>query len=156
MADIEILPFIKEYQDEITIMVQEIAQEFVVPISNGTKAVTPSLDHYWVAFHAKELVGTVGILNGDSHFSILKNLFVKKAYRGKEQGIAQLLLDKVVATLREENRGCIYLGTMEQFVAAHHFYQKNGFQRIPKEQLPLFFIANPIDAVFYKKELDLP
>ncbi len=50
-----------------------------------------------------------------------------------------------------EGMSCIYLGTMSQFKAAHKFYEKNGFKKIIISNLPLSFITNPIDDVFYKK-----
>jgi GNAT superfamily N-acetyltransferase len=59
-------------------------------------------------------------------------MFVRKDYRGKELGIAQLLLDNLVAYCRENDINAIYLGTVD-LKAAHRFYEKNGFTRIAKE-----------------------
>jgi GNAT superfamily N-acetyltransferase len=80
-------------------------------------------------------------------------MFVKKGYRGKDYGISQLLLTKVFDWSIKQSASSIYLGTMNQFKAAHKFYEKNGFQKIIKSKLPLNFIQNPIDDIFYKKHL---
>lgn len=42
---------------------------------------------------------------------------------------------------------------MNKFKAAHKFYEKNGFWQIDKTSLPIDFINNPVDDVFYKKNI---
>jgi GNAT superfamily N-acetyltransferase len=81
-------------------------------------------------------------------------MFVKKEFRGKDYGIAELLLYKVIDWSNSENIAHIYLGTMNQFKAAHKFYEKHGFEKIGPSNLPSSFIKNPIDDIFYKKELN--
>jgi GNAT superfamily N-acetyltransferase len=153
MHIIEIHPYKKVNQDEIGEMINEISKEFKFSIYNGRKSTGLSLDKYWVAFYKTEIVGTIGVLKIDSNTSILKNMFVKKGYRGKDYGISQLLLTKVFDWSIKQSASSIYLGTMNQFKAAHKFYEKNGFQKIIKSKLPLNFIQNPIDDIFYKKHL---
>lgn len=155
MHTVEIHSYKASYQDEIDAMINEISKEFLLPISNGSKSHGLSLDKYWVAFYKTEIVGTIGALNIDKSFSVLKNMFVKKEYRGKDYGISQLLLNKILDWSVKENISPVYLGTMNQFIAAHKFYEKNGFQKIAAGQLPSSFIKNPIDDIFYKKELFL-
>ena len=155
MLKIEIRPYHAVHQNEIDVMINEISKEFLLPISSGRKSSGVLLDKYWVAFYGSEIVGTVGILKTDSNFSVLKNMFVKKKYRGKDFGTAQLLLNSVFDWSIEEGISRIYLGTMDQFKAAHKFYEKNEFQKIGKSKLPLNFIKNPIDDVFYKKDLNM-
>lgn len=52
-------------------------------------------------------------------------------------------------------QGCttMLLGTMTQFVAAQKFYIKNGFKPLSKNELPEDFHPNPVDSLFYKKNL---
>jgi len=146
-----IKPFNTAHQKKIDIMTLEISNEFETPISNNTAPVKITLlDKYWVAFKGNEIVGTVGILKIEKQRSVLKNMFVKKNYRGKEFNTSHLLLQKAFEWCNSENITSIYLGTMKQFIGAHKFYEKNGFQRIIKNELPTSFIHNPIDSVFYK------
>ena len=144
----------KENQTEIDAMISEITQEFELPISNKGKSIYKPLDSYWIAFNETEIIGTIGVLNMENNHAILKNMFVKKEFRGTTFGISQMLLEKVFDWCSAENISTIYLGTMNQFKAAHKFYGKNGFQKIMNNELPLSFIANPIDDVFYKKNLN--
>ncbi len=148
---IEIIPFQNIHQIEIIEMINEIALEFELPISNKNKSSSQRLDNYWVAFNETEIIGTIGVLKMDNSYSILKNMFVKKEFRGATFGISQMLLEKVYNWCLTENINTIYLGTMSQFKAAHKFYEKNGFQIIMKNELPSSFITNPVDDVFYKK-----
>ena len=73
------------YQSEIDLMINDIANEFELPISNRNKPTYKLLyDKYWIAFDKSEIVGTAGIINIKNDFSILKSMFVKKEYRGKD------------------------------------------------------------------------
>lgn len=145
--------FKQEYQSGIDNMMNDIVKEFELPISNGNKSGAQPLDNYWIALHKKEIIGTVGVLKNNNS-AILKNMFVKKEFRGKDYGLAQLLLYKVIDWCHLEHIDNIYLGTMNQFKAAHKFYEKHGFIKISTNKLPSSFIINPIDDIFYKKELN--
>jgi N-acetylglutamate synthase-like GNAT family acetyltransferase len=43
----------------------------------------------------------------------------------------------------------IFLGTTSKFLAAHRFYEKNGFSEIDKQTLPATFPIMAIDSKFY-------
>ena len=144
----------KDNQIGIDAMMNEIINEFNLPNSNGSNSNSQSLNKYWVAFNKTEIIGTVGILKIDNTSSILKNMFVKKEYRGKGFTTSHSLLKKACEWSESEGMNHIYLGTMSQFKAAHKFYEKNGFQEIVKSKLPFSFITNPLDEVFYKKKLN--
>jgi N-acetylglutamate synthase-like GNAT family acetyltransferase len=151
---IKIRLYKKSDQAEIDKMIDSIATEFELPISNPSRANTPLLDKYWVSLHKNEIIGTIGVLKIGGEFSILKKMFVKREYRGKEFRIASLLLNKVFDWCNSQSIDTIYLGTMSQFKAAHKFYEKNGFETISINKLPSSFVTNPIDDVFYKKHIE--
>ena len=154
---IKITTYKSEDKQRIDVMMQEIADEFSLPISHQKAAATAKLiDHYWVAFYGKEIIGTIGILKITDNSVVLKRLFVKKAFRGKEFGTAKLLVQTVFNWCKKEKPKAIYLGTMEQFIAAQRFYEKNGFHSIFRSDLPVDFDVNPVDAVFYKMDLVKP
>ncbi len=152
---IKIHPFTEVYQNGIDKLIHDIANEFEAPISTTNKSTQQALDKYWVALHQMEIIGTIGLLKIDSTTCVLKSMFVKKQYRGTGFGTAQLLLHKVYEWCAAEGICYIYLGTMSQFEAAHKFYEKNGFEKINRDMLPSGFIANPIDDIFYKKQIRL-
>jgi GNAT superfamily N-acetyltransferase len=151
---IEIKVYSNDNQNDIDKMLSEIANEFDIPISNQSASTTAKLiDEYWVALNGNEVIGTVGVLKIENRKAVLKRMFVKKIFRGKEFGVSSLLMQKAFDWCRDENVNYIYLGTMDQFKAAHKFYEKNGFQKISKNTLPTDFVNNPVDDVFYKINL---
>ncbi|BAK59006.1 hypothetical protein LG21E12_14260 [Lactococcus garvieae] len=78
-------------------------------------------------------------------------MFVNVEYRGKS--VAQLLLDNLFEYCRIENITEIYLGTVEQFKAAHRFYEKNDFLPINEKILPKHMPRMEVDTIFYKKNI---
>jgi GNAT superfamily N-acetyltransferase len=45
----------------------------------------------------------------------------------------------------------IYLGTTEKFLAAHRFYERNGFQQITAIELPPTFPKMALDTGSYRR-----
>jgi GNAT superfamily N-acetyltransferase len=147
-----------EHQPDIDKMMLEIASEFTMSFYDPTyRAKLP--DQYWVVLHDDQVVGTAGI-NVLSGYAVLKRMFLKKDFRGREHGVAALLLQTTFCWCQENNIANMYLGTMAQFAAAQRFYEKNGFEKIPANELPADFPGNPVDTEFYKIYLsgkrDLP
>jgi len=110
--------------------------------------------NFWGAFYDGRLVGTIGFIAFDGHGAALRKMFVRSEFRGKEMGIAQLLLDTLLAHCKQNRIDDIYLGTVEQLKAAHRFYERNGFTRIEKEDLPVNFPLMSSDTMFYEVHLD--
>jgi len=81
-------------------------------------------------------------------------VFVKKEFRGEHMGVWTMLLKTAINWSKENRIKNLFLGTMTQFKAAKRFYLKNGFLKIDKMQLPLDFINNPIDDLYYKMDLN--
>jgi GNAT superfamily N-acetyltransferase len=78
-------------------------------------------------------------------------MFVAAAFRGAEQGVARKLLDTLIAWCRSKGIRELYLGTTARFLAAHRFYEKNGFTEIARETLPAGFQVMSVDTKFYKR-----
>lgn len=104
--------------------------------------------HFWGAKINGELVGTIGLIKCSDDFGAIRKMFVKKEYRGKEYGIAQLLLETLIAYSKEIGLKSLYLGTKDVLQAALRFYEKNGFTLIEKSELPKAFPIMPVDNVF--------
>jgi GNAT superfamily N-acetyltransferase len=102
------------------------------------------------------LVGTIALMNVGYHAGVIRKMFVQKDYRGKELGIAQQLLEILVAYCREHEIHELYLGTVQQLKAAHRFYERNGFEEISVQQLPVYFPRMMADNKFYHLALDTP
>jgi len=111
---------------------------------------------FWVALDdGGAVAGTIALRNiglGAGHWQgALRKMFVARAQRGS--GLAPALLAELVAWCRAANVGELFLGTTDRFLAAHRFYEKNGFTRVEKSALPAAFPVMAVDTVFYARRL---
>jgi N-acetylglutamate synthase-like GNAT family acetyltransferase len=151
---INIVPYKSTHQNGINRMMHEIALEFDEHIFSKPTNEAPIIpDTYWVAIIDNEIIGTAGVLSIENNFAILKNMMLKKERRGKSLGISKALLETVINWCENNQISKIYLGTMTQFKAAQSFYITNGFKRISKDRLPENFLNNPLDTIFYVKDI---
>lgn len=111
--------------------------------------------NFWGAKIDGELVGTIALMNTGNNAGALRKMFVKKEFRGKDYGIAQQLLETLVAYCREKNITDIYLGTVDMLKAAHRFYEKNDFNQIAVGDLPSYFPRMMADNKFYHLHLSV-
>nr|WP_319494092.1 GNAT family N-acetyltransferase [uncultured Desulfobacter sp.] len=106
--------------------------------------------NFWVALHGPEIVGTISLVDIGSGQGALRKMFVKKQFRGAEKGVAESLLKVLWEWCKAQGINEIYLGTTSKFLAAHRFYEKNGFSEIQKNDLPESFPVMAVDTKFYK------
>ncbi|BCM84003.1 GNAT family N-acetyltransferase [Methylobacterium indicum] len=99
------------------------------------------------------LVGTLGLKDIGARQGALRKMFVEAGFRGREHGVAQALLHRLIEDARVQGLREIYLGTTEQFLAAHRFYEKNGFRAVAADTLPSAFPRMAIDTRFYRLAL---
>lgn len=109
--------------------------------------------NFWLALDGGNLVGTIALRDIGNGNAALRKMFVAAPYRGKPFSTAQLLLETLVDWSRQKQIDRIYLGTTENFLAAHRFYEKNGFVVIEKYQLPESFPVMSVDKRFYTLKL---
>jgi GNAT superfamily N-acetyltransferase len=144
---------------DIILPIQQI--EFNVPITLEAQPDLLDIEtnyhqtggNFWGAIHNEQLVGTIALIAFNNNAAAIRKMFVLKEHRGKELGIAQLLLDNLIAYCRQKNITDIYLGTVEMLKAAHRFYEKNGFTRLAKHDLPKSFPLMAADTIFYELHL---
>jgi GNAT superfamily N-acetyltransferase len=80
----------------------------------------------------------------------MRKMFVQREFRGSTYGTARLLLTALLDWAKAHQVSEIYLGTTAKFLAAHRFYEKNGFTEISKSQLPAQFPVMNVDTRFYR------
>ncbi|MGC4241452.1 MAG: GNAT family N-acetyltransferase [Herbaspirillum sp.] len=107
------------------------------------------LGNFWVAVDGGKVVGTISLLDIGNAQVALRKMFVAASHRGKEHGTAARLLEGAIAWARAQGVRQIYLGTTDKFLAAHRFYEKNGFRLIEKSTLPPAFPVMVVDTRFY-------
>ena len=156
---IEIRPFSPVYEKQIVDLIVAIQRkEFDIPITADDQPDLKNIPEYyqkgngnfWVALHNDKVVGTVSLLDIGGNLLALRKMFVNRDYRGRETGTAQKLLEISLNWAITHGIRKIYLGTTPQFLAAHRFYEKNGFKEISKKDLPETFPVMKVDTKFYK------
>jgi N-acetylglutamate synthase-like GNAT family acetyltransferase len=108
---------------------------------------------FWVALSGKEVLGTIALRGLGNKQGALRKMFVKASHRGAEQAVAERLLKRLVESATANHLRELYLGTTEKFLAAHRFYEKNGFTRVAAEHLPKAFPRMSLDTRFYRRVL---
>jgi len=156
---IEIRPFSPVYEKKVIDLIVAIQRkEFDIPITADDQPDLKNIPEYyqkgdgnfWVALHNDKVVGTVSLLDIGGNLVALRKMFVNRDYRGRETGTAQKLLEISLNWAMTRGIRKIYLGTTPQFLAAHRFYEKNGFKEITKRDLPEVFPIMKVDTKFYK------
>lgn len=159
---IEIHPYINEYRDSVIDLICTIQRdEFAVNITLNDQPDLKKIEsfyqnasgNFWMAFVNDELAGTIALLDIGNHQGALRKMFVKEKFRGKEYGVGLLLLKTLLNWSKEKGYKEIFLGTTEKFLAAHRFYEKNGFEEIEKGKLPENFPVVNVDVKFYLYKL---
>ncbi len=158
MSNIEIKPYANAYKNQIIQLILKIqTEEFGITISIKDQ---PDLEqiqqfyqkgcgNFWVALDGDHVIGTIALIDIGNGQTALRKMFVEKDYRGKKKGVAKALLNEVIAWCQNKQVREIYLGTTSAFLAAHRFYEKNGFQEITKSELPQAFDVMQVDTKFY-------
>ena len=156
---VEIRIYENRYRQGVIDLILPIQQtEFGIPV---TIAEQPDLQtipafyqvdngNFWVALQAGEVIGTIALLDIGEGRGALRKMFVDAAWRGKEYGVGQRLLETLLARAVDRSFSEILLGTTEKFIAAHKFYEKNGFIEVPKASLPAAFPVMGVDVKFYR------
>ena len=103
---------------------------------------------FWGVRDKGELVGTIALIHIGQGDGVIRKMFVKKEYRGKELAIAGHLLDHVLVFCAANGIADLYLGTVHTLKAALRFYERNGFTLIEKKDLPPAFPVMEVDNVF--------
>ncbi|MBF2707987.1 GNAT family N-acetyltransferase [Flavobacterium soyangense] len=104
---------------------------------------------FWGAFLNGNLVGTIALINTGHKAGAIRKMFVKKEFRGKDLLISQQLLKALKNYCIYKQIDDLYLGTIDVLKAAHRFYEKNGFERLTKAQLPNYFPTMMAENVYY-------
>lgn len=110
--------------------------------------------NFWVARLNGQTVGTIALLDIGNRDAALRKMFVAAPYRGPVVGVAKHLLRELLAWSARKGLQNIYLGTTAKFLAAHKFYEKNGFVEVDKSSLPEAFPVMTVDSKFYRLSLE--
>jgi N-acetylglutamate synthase-like GNAT family acetyltransferase len=109
--------------------------------------------NFWIALAEGRVVGTIALLDIGHRAAALRKMFVAAEWRGAKHRVAAKLLETLFAWSRNRNIERVYLGTTAKFLAAHRFYEKNGFDALERTALPPAFPVMDVDTKFYVARL---
>lgn len=109
---------------------------------------------FWVAVHQGKVVGSIGLMNGGNGIGILKKFFVYEAYRGNPHHLGQQLYRVLLEFALTHGFKQLLLDTPKNTDRAHKFYEKAGFLKVQKNELPFHYDYPYEDSDFFI--LDLP
>jgi GNAT superfamily N-acetyltransferase len=156
---IQIVEYSAAHRQEVIDMVLGIQrEEFGLPITIKDQPDLEDIErfflkqgNFWVATEDGRVVGTVGAFDLGGGNAVLRKMFVKKEHRGK--GVSKALLNVLLEWAKRSSFRRVYLGTTPKYLAAHRFYEKNGFVEITKEDLPAGFPVMEVDKKFYRYDV---
>lgn len=159
MVDIAIRPFeIKDMTAVMGVILPIQREEFGIAVTAEEQpdlAAIPAFyqsgnGNFWVAQADGVIVGTIGLKDIGNRQAALRKMFVAADFRGGGHGLAGRLLKTLLEHAVRQDVAEIYLGTTAKFLAAHRFYEKNGFEEITKLALPAAFPIMAVDTKFYR------
>jgi N-acetylglutamate synthase-like GNAT family acetyltransferase len=159
---ITISSYSNTYRDGVAKLILPIQQqEFGLAISLQDQPDLLDIPHFyqighgnfWLALAANEVVGSISLRDIGNRQGALRKMFVQAPFRGREHQVAQRLLQTLVDWSREQGLQDVFLGTTAAFLAAHRFYEKNGFIEIAPADLPSAFPRMALDTKFYRLSL---
>jgi N-acetylglutamate synthase-like GNAT family acetyltransferase len=114
----------------------------------------PGAGGFWVAEEDGRIVGTIALKDIGRGQGALRKMFVASSHRGRAAGVARALLDHLLDAAADRGLAQIYLGTTARFLAAHRFYEKNGFALVDADDLPPDFPRMAVDTRFYERKIE--
>lgn len=162
MSEVTIRPFENRDAEDVANLIVSIQRgEYEMAITSRDQPDLSSIPdfyqtgagNFWVAVVDDQVVGTLGLRDISQGNIALRKMFVAPKFRGEPYRVAQHLLTTALAWATEMDCRNIFLGTTSWFLAAHRFYEKNGFELVPRETLPETFPVMAVDTRFYRRRL---
>jgi N-acetylglutamate synthase-like GNAT family acetyltransferase len=159
----EIVPFRPELEQEVVELIVAIQRgEFSIDITAEQQPDLRAIPdfyqvkqgNFWVAVSDRRVVGTISLLDIGNQQGALRKMFVHPDFRGAARGTAHRLLITLLDWAAAREFRDLFLGTTAKFLAAHRFYEKNGFVEIPRSSLPPSFPIMEVDTKFFWLRLE--
>lgn len=143
---IDLILHIQNSEAKINLTIEEQPDLLEVPLyyeKNGGA--------FWIAVEKDKVIGTIAFMNYGSGNAVLKKFFVRSDWRNRKIGYA--LYEKLITFLKDEKYKRVLLDTPSVATTSHRFYEKAGFRKIKKENLPFRYEYPDRDSYLYLLEL---
>lgn len=111
--------------------------------------------NFWVAVHDSRIAGCIGLMNCGNGIAVLKKFFVYENYRSRPHHLGRRLYARLLEFAKNQGIKQIILDTPKNTDRAHSFYEKAGFRKIEKEQLPVAYDYPYEDCDFFSLMMQL-
>lgn len=91
---------------------------------------------FWVAEDDGALAGSIGLLDCGDGIGILKKFFTYEQYRSAPHHLGRRLYGVLLEFARANGFERLYLDTPKNTERAHRFYERAGFEQVPKSAVP--------------------
>lgn len=151
---------IEKYDDEIISLILDIQNnesrinlslEEQPDLFNINKSYQHGGGEFWIAVCDGKVIGTIGLMMKENNCAIMKKFFVKKEYRSQKVGLA--LYSELIKFAKTSNVRHIILDTPSVARKSHRFYEKAGFYKIDKSELPILYTYPDRDSLLYMLDL---
>ena len=106
---------------------------------------------FFLAADNNAVIGTIGLMLKDNKCAVLKKFFVKSEYRSRKIGL-QLYM-RLLEFAEGNNIKHIILDTPSVAKKSHKFYERAGFYKIQKSQLPVDYTYPDRKSILYMLDL---
>lgn len=106
---------------------------------------------FWLALSDGRVIGTIGLMLKEKHCAVMKKFFVKKEFRSQKVGLS--LYNELLKYAVDKDVHYIILDTPAVAHASHRFYEKAGFCKISREELPVPYSYPDRDSILYLLKL---
>ncbi|QGQ97681.1 N-acetyltransferase [Paenibacillus psychroresistens] len=110
--------------------------------------------NFWVALDGNgKVIGSIGLQKKTNEIFILKKFFVYREYRGMGISIGQGLFNILLEYAKQLRIRTIILDTPSIAKRSHYFYEKNGFLKITKQELPIQYEYPDRNSLLYRLDV---
>lgn len=143
---ISLILSIQNYETKIDLSLEEQPD-----LLNIAESYQKDSGEFWIAQSDGKVIGTLGLMLKEKNCAVMKKFFVKKEYRSKKVGLA--LYKKLLEFAKEKKVKYIILDTPGAAKTSRRFYEKAGFYKIDKTQLPVPYSFPDRESILYMLDL---
>ncbi|MEI3161880.1 MAG: GNAT family N-acetyltransferase [Lachnospirales bacterium] len=156
MFGLDIITYKSEYKEQVISLILNIQNnEAHINLPLCEQPDLSNIEHcyrdkggeFWIAVENGKVIGTIGFMACENNCGILKKFFVKSAYRSQKIGLSLYL--KLIEFAKSKGIKHIILDTPSVAKVSHKFYEKAGFYKISKEDLPIEYNYVDRNSILY-------
>lgn len=153
---LKIINYNDKYRDEIISLVLDIQNnEFKINLSLAEQSDLMNINesyivgggNFWIALNDDKVIGTVALMMKENNCAVLKKFFVKSEFRSKKIGFK--LYNELLSYAKEKGVKHIILDTPSVARKSHKFYEKAGFKKVTKAELPVDYVYPDRNSYLY-------